>query len=80
MLKKKLDASKGTHVDELPQVLWTIHTTSRTATEETIFSIAYGIEAMSLVEVRLHLHCCLYFKEISNDELRMCKLDYLEEK
>lgn len=30
LLKKKLDASKGAWVDELPHVLWAIRTTSRT--------------------------------------------------
>ncbi|XP_022895224.1 uncharacterized protein LOC111409403 [Olea europaea var. sylvestris] len=49
-LKRKLDASKGAWVDELPHVLWAIRTTCRTATGETPFSMAYGAEAMSPVE------------------------------
>lgn len=64
---------------ELPQVLWTIHTKSQTSTGKTSFSITYGIEAMHSVEAGLPLPRLLHFNEVSNDELRRCKLDLLEE-
>ncbi|XP_022869848.1 uncharacterized protein LOC111389189 [Olea europaea var. sylvestris] len=41
-LKRKLDASKGAWVDELPHVLWAIRMTCRTAMGETPFSMTYG--------------------------------------
>jgi hypothetical protein len=80
ILKKKLDTAKGAWVDELPQVLWAIRTTSRTPTGETPFSMTYGAEAMSPVEVGLPSPRRVSFNEISNDELRRCELDFLEER
>lgn len=79
-LNRKLDTAKGTWVDELSQVLWAIRTTSRIPTGETSFSITYDAEAMSPVEVGLPFPRRLSFNEISNDELRRCELDFLEEK
>ncbi|XP_022895221.1 uncharacterized protein LOC111409401 [Olea europaea var. sylvestris] len=51
--REKLDVSKRGWVDELPQVLWAIRTTTRTLTGEIPFLMAFGTEAMSPVEVRL---------------------------
>ncbi|XP_022848382.1 uncharacterized protein LOC111370748 [Olea europaea var. sylvestris] len=71
-LKRKLDASKGAWVDELPHVLWPIRTTSQTTIGETPFSMTYRAEAMSPIEI--------YFNEINNDEAQVCKLHLLEER
>ncbi|XP_022856703.1 uncharacterized protein LOC111377807 [Olea europaea var. sylvestris] len=79
-LKRKLDASKGAWVDELPHVLWAIRTTCRTATGETPFSMTYEAEAMSPVEVGVLSHRRIHFNEISNDEARISELHLLEEK
>ncbi|XP_022862336.1 uncharacterized protein LOC111382551 [Olea europaea var. sylvestris] len=79
-LKRKLDASKGAWVDELPHVPWVIRTTCRTATGETPFSMTYGAEAMSPVEVGVPSHRRIHFNEISNDEARISELHLLEEK
>ncbi|XP_022880896.1 uncharacterized protein LOC111398193 [Olea europaea var. sylvestris] len=80
VLKRKLDVSKGPWVDELPQVLWTIRTTTMTPTGETPFLMAYGTEAMSLVEVGLPSPRRLHFSDITNDELHRCDLDFTEER
>lgn len=79
-LKRKLDASKGAWVDELPQVLWAIRTTCKTATRETPFSMTYGAEAMSPVEVGVPSPRCIHFDEVTNDELRKLELDFLGER
>ena len=50
-LKTKLEEDKGLWAEELPQVLWAYRTTSLTSTGETPFSLAYGVEAMILVEI-----------------------------
>ena len=50
-LKTKLEEHKGLWANELPKVLWAYRMTSRTSTRETPFSLAYGVEAMSPVEV-----------------------------
>ncbi|XP_022854960.1 uncharacterized protein LOC111376241 [Olea europaea var. sylvestris] len=65
---KKLDASKGAWVDELPHAIWAIRTTSRIATGETPFSMTYRVEAISPVEVGVPSHRRIYFNEIDNDE------------
>ena len=51
-LKKKLKDLKGRWADELPEVLWSYRTTTRSITRETLFSLAYGYEAMVSVEIR----------------------------
>lgn len=79
-LKRKVDALKGVWVDELTQVLWTIRTAGRTSIGQTPFSMTYGSEAMSPVEVGLLSPRRLHLKEISNDELRRFELDFLEER
>ncbi|KAL5581178.1 hypothetical protein UlMin_013620 [Ulmus minor] len=50
-LERKLEGLKNAWVDELPRVLWAYRTTSRTATDETPFSMTYGTEAVLPVEV-----------------------------
>ncbi|XP_010501843.1 PREDICTED: bZIP transcription factor 60 [Camelina sativa] len=45
-LKKRLDSRKGRWPDELQGVLWAIRTTPRRATNETPFSLVYGVDAV----------------------------------
>ncbi|GMN58077.1 hypothetical protein TIFTF001_027178 [Ficus carica] len=42
-LKKKLEQLKGAWIDELLKVLWAYQTTCITTTEETPFSLVYGM-------------------------------------
>lgn len=42
--------------------------------------MAFGTKTMSSIEVRLPSSCCLYFSEITNDVLRRCELDFIDEK
>jgi hypothetical protein len=50
-LKKKLDRWKGLWVEYVPEVSWSYRTTARTPTGETLFSLAYGTEAVIPVEI-----------------------------
>ena len=50
-LKMKLKEHKRLWAKELPKVLWAYRMTSRTSTWETLFSLAYKVEAMIPVEV-----------------------------
>ena len=52
-LKTKLEDLKGKWVEYLPEVLWAYRTTCKLATQETPFALAFGTEAVALVEVRL---------------------------
>ncbi|KAL2466653.1 Uncharacterized protein Adt_42504 [Abeliophyllum distichum] len=45
-LKRKLECAKGGWAEELSETLSSYRTTSRTATGETPFTMAYGAEAM----------------------------------
>ena len=49
-LKKRLDEAKEKWVDELPHVLWSYRTILKRLTEETPFSMTYGVEAVIPVE------------------------------
>ncbi|KAL2486718.1 Ribonuclease H [Abeliophyllum distichum] len=62
-LKRKLEASKGAWVEELPHVLWAIRTTAKTYTGETPFSMAYNSEAMTPVELGIPSPRRLLFNE-----------------
>ena len=50
-LKTKLENLKGRWADDLSEVLWAYRTTARSTTGETPFLLAYGYEAMVLVEL-----------------------------
>ena len=45
-LKKRLEQANGKWVEELPGVLWSYRTTTRTSIGETPFSLAYDAEAV----------------------------------
>ncbi|CAL8105103.1 unnamed protein product [Prunus armeniaca] len=50
-LKNRLEGAEGKLVDELPGVLWDYRTTKRRSTGETLFSLAYGTEAIILPHI-----------------------------
>ena len=79
-IKKRLEAAKGKWVEELPSVLWTHRTTHRRSTSETPFSLAYGIEAVIPLEIRLPMIRTMEFDtEQNEDNLRM-DLNLIEER
>ncbi|XP_070008295.1 uncharacterized protein LOC142165120 [Nicotiana tabacum] len=49
-LKKKLESTKGKWRETLPEVLWAYQITPISSTEETPFSLVYGVEALIPVE------------------------------
>ncbi|XP_058181186.1 uncharacterized protein LOC131299618 [Rhododendron vialii] len=52
-IKKRLREAKGAWPDELYNVLWAYHTTPRTVTGETPYSLAFGAEAVVPIEIEL---------------------------
>ena len=50
-LKTKLENPKGKWVECLPEVLWAYRTTRKSTAQETPFTLAFGTEAVALVEV-----------------------------
>ena len=56
IIKTRLEGAKGIWPDELPGVLWAYRTTVRTPIGETPFKLAYGSEAVILIEVHMASH------------------------
>ena len=79
-MKTKLEDLKGKWVEYLPKVLWAYRTTRKSATQETPFALAFGIEAVDPVEVGLKSPR-IELANIEHDEeaLRL-NLDLIEEK
>ena len=79
-LKTKLEDLKGKWVKYLPEVLWAHRTTRKSATQETPFALAFGTEAVALVEVGLKSPRIEFASTKHNEEVLRLNLDLLEEK
>ena len=79
-LKTKLEDLKGKWVEYLPEVLWAYRTTQKSATRETPFALAFGTEAVALVEVGLKSPRIELVVVEHNDEALRLNLDLLDEK
>ena len=79
-LKIKLVGLKGKWVEYLPEVLWAYRTTRKSATQETPFALAFGTEAVALVEIGLK-YPRIEWESVENNEEALClNLDLLDEK
>ncbi|XP_024016289.1 uncharacterized protein LOC112089766 [Eutrema salsugineum] len=80
-IKKRLEAKKGTWVDELDGVLWSHRTTPRRSTGQSPFSLAYGLEALCPAEVSIPTlrYSVLPENPDLNDQMVLNNLDNLEE-
>ena len=79
-LKTKLEGLKGKWVEYLPEVLWAYRTTRKSATQETLFALAFGTEAVTPVEIGLKsLRIELASVKHNKEALRL-NLDLLDEK
>ena len=79
-LKTKLEDLKGKWVEYLPEVLWAYRTTRKSATQETPFALAFGIEAVAPVEIGLKSPMIKLASVEHNDEALRLNLDLLDEK
>jgi hypothetical protein len=80
ILKKKLGDRKGDWADDLPEVLWAYRTTRRTPTEETLYALAFGTEAIIPAELGSGSLKVESYKAESNNEGLKLHLDLLQEK
>ena len=80
VLKAKLEDLKGKWVEYLLEVLWAHKTTRKSATQETSFALAFGTEAVALVEVRLKSLRIEFASAEHNKKVLRLNLDLLEEK
>ena len=67
-------------MEYLPEVLWAYRTTHKSATRETPFALAFGIEAVAPVEVGLEPPRVKFANAERNEETLRLNLDLLEDK
>ena len=79
IIKAKLDDTKGSWPEELPNVLWAYRTTTRTPTRETPFRLTYGTEAVIPVKVGVASIRREVLREEDNDDQLRINLDCLDE-
>ena len=79
-MKTKLEDLKGKWVEYLPEVLWAYRTTQKSATRETLFSLAFGTEVVAPVEVGLKSPRIELATVEHNDLALRLNLDLLDEK
>ena len=79
-LKTKLENLKCKWVEYLPEVLWAYRTTRKSATQETPFALAFGTEAVALVEIGLKSPRIELASAERNEEALRLNLDLLDEK
>ena len=79
-LKTKLEDLKGKWAEFLPKVLWAYRTTCKSATQETPFALAFGTEAVALVEIGLKSPRIELASVEQNKEALRLNLDLLDEK
>lgn len=64
MLKVKLDALNGRWTEELPNMLWSYRTTTRTSKGKTPFFLAFDIKAVISLEIKIpSFHMAAYDDE-----------------
>ncbi|GKV52282.1 hypothetical protein SLEP1_g58870 [Rubroshorea leprosula] len=78
-IKPRLDQLKTKWVDELNNVLWAYRTTSRTATGEMPYHLAFGTEAVIPVEIGVPSLRISHFELAQNERLLREILDLLDE-
>ncbi|KAL0439424.1 UNVERIFIED_CONTAM: hypothetical protein Slati_2425400 [Sesamum latifolium] len=78
-IKKRLDRTRGTWVEELTSVLWSYRTTPSGSTGESPFTLVYGTEAIIPAELGMPSHRILHFDEEHNSQLLKENLDFVEE-
>ncbi|RDX69752.1 Tf2-8, partial [Mucuna pruriens] len=78
-LRRRLEEAKGRRAKELPQVLWSYHTTLHSTTNETPFCLIFGTEAMIPVEIGEPSPKTALFEPSGNEEGLRTNLDLLQE-
>ncbi|GKV06375.1 hypothetical protein SLEP1_g18276 [Rubroshorea leprosula] len=78
-IKPRLDQLKAKWADELNNVLWAYRTTTRTATGETPYHLAFGTKAVIPIELGVPSLRVSYFDSTRNDLPLREDLDLLDE-
>nr|KYP39411.1 Transposon Ty3-I Gag-Pol polyprotein [Cajanus cajan] len=78
-IRKRVENSGLSWVDELPRVLWLYHTTIHSSTQDTPFNLVYGTDAMIPVELKEPSMRATCFTEEESDKGRRVDLDLIAE-
>ncbi|GKV30031.1 hypothetical protein SLEP1_g38898 [Rubroshorea leprosula] len=78
-IKPRLEQHKTKWANELNNVLWAYRTTSRTATGETPYHLAFGTEAVIPIEIGVPSFRVTHFDEGRNGQLLRENLDLLDD-
>ncbi|RDX77497.1 Tf2-8, partial [Mucuna pruriens] len=78
-LRRRLEEAKGRWAKELPQVLWSYHTTPHSTMGETPFRLRYGLEAVIPVEIGEPSPKTALFEPTANEDELRANLDLLQE-
>ncbi|XP_077241472.1 uncharacterized protein LOC143881986 [Tasmannia lanceolata] len=78
-LKKRVENARGLWAEELPSLLWAYRTTRRTATGESPFSLAFGVDAVIPVEIGAPSPRREAYNERANTKHLRSSLDLIEE-
>ncbi|XP_009386946.2 uncharacterized protein LOC103973966 [Musa acuminata AAA Group] len=79
-LKKIISGARGAWVDELPSVLWAMQTTPKTTSGESLFSLAFGTDAVLSPEMEFPTLRTIVYKQDDSEEGLWANLDLIEEK
>lgn len=78
-IRKSLEVAKGTWVDDLPGLLWSVRTIAKEATENSPFGLFYGSEAVLRIEVGIPSPRMTVYEFEKNEEEKSINLDLLPE-
>ncbi|XP_057418257.1 uncharacterized protein LOC130712437 [Lotus japonicus] len=78
-VKKRLGEAKGLWADELITVVWAYNTTPQSTTGETLFKLAYGVDAMIPVEIQDMTFRVAAYEENQNRENVLVDLNLADE-
>ncbi|RDX71284.1 Tf2-8, partial [Mucuna pruriens] len=78
-LWKRLEEVKGRRTEELPQILWSYHTTPHSTTNETPFHLTFGTEAVIPINIEESSPRTALFQPSGNEEELRANLDMLQE-
>lgn len=78
-LEKNLDEAKGLQANKLPEMLWAYKTSHKNSTGKMPFQLAFGTEAVILMEIRLPSFRVSHFEQEINDEHLYINVDLIEE-
>ena len=75
-----LEWAKGKWEDELLRVLWAYWTRSKRLIGATLFTLAYGMEAIIPIEIGMPTSKAVVQDQKDNDEKLIRQLDWVDEK